>query len=207
MQTESGGNAKAIGGTDGLADGRAMGFVQVKPGTFNAFKLPGHGNIMNGLDNLIAGMRYAKARYGGSILSVIGRGHGYATGGLVHNGLYHLGEEGYPEWIIPTDPKRADDAAKLLALASKDISKNKRPSQLKSVNNLSDDGHTVSVLEQKMDKVIGLLARLVSAGDTIADKDYEPVIDKYAHKQQVFDAIDDYNRQKQRHRRFNPGGV
>lgn len=207
IQTESGGNAKAIGGTDGLADGRAMGLVQVKPGTFNAFKLPGHGNIMNGLDNLIAGMRYAKARYGSSILSVIGRGHGYATGGLVHNGLYHLGEEGYPEWIIPTDPKRADDAAKLLALANKDISKNKRPSQLKSVNNLSDDGHTVSVLEKKMDKVIGLLARLVSAGDTIADKDYEPVIDKYAHKQQVFDAIDDYNRLKQRHRRFNPGGV
>ncbi|MCP6559570.1 hypothetical protein NL501_30580, partial [Klebsiella pneumoniae] len=31
IQTESGGNAKAIGGTDGLADGRAMGLVQVKP--------------------------------------------------------------------------------------------------------------------------------------------------------------------------------
>lgn len=105
IQTESGGDAKAIGGTDGLLDGQAKGLVQVKPGTFNAFKLPGHDNIMNGTDNLIAGMRYASAKYGSSLLDVIGHGHGYASGGIVDSPeIAWLAEGGFSESIISHDP-------------------------------------------------------------------------------------------------------
>lgn len=111
IQTESGGNAKALGGTDGLADGRAKGLVQVKPGTFNAYKLPGHGNIWKGLDNLIAGMRYANAKYGNAGLGVIGKGHGYAVGtNNARAGLANVFEKGGEimnlrggEQIIPND--------------------------------------------------------------------------------------------------------
>src|SRR5699024_12248650 len=70
IQTESGGNPKALGGTDGLADGRAKGLLQVKPGTFNAYKAKGHGNIWNGLDNLIAGIDRKSTRLNSSHVSI-----------------------------------------------------------------------------------------------------------------------------------------
>ena len=111
IQTESGGNAKALGGTDGLADGRAKGLVQVKPGTFNAYKMKGYGNIWKGLDNLIAGMRYANSRYGNAGLGVVGKGHGYAKGtNAARAGLANVFEKGGEimnlrggEQIIPND--------------------------------------------------------------------------------------------------------
>src|SRR5699024_3182887 len=105
INTESTGNPKAIG--PGSSEGNPKGLVQVKPGTFNAYKLGGHGNIFNGLDNLIAGMRYAKARYGkGGMLSRIGVGGPYANGGLVtKHQVAEIGEGNKPEMVIPLTKK------------------------------------------------------------------------------------------------------
>ncbi|WP_273716133.1 tape measure protein [Leuconostoc mesenteroides] len=107
IQTESGGNAKAIGGNDGLADGNATGLMQVKPGTFKAYAVDGHNNIMNGYDNILAGLNYAKHRYG-SDLSFLGQGHGYANGGRT-NGIGIVGEvEGEDEWVTNSNRPTAD---------------------------------------------------------------------------------------------------
>lgn len=107
IQTESGGNAKAIGGNDGLADGNATGLMQVKPGTFNAYKQPGHDNIMNGYDNILAGLAYAKDRYG-SDLSFLGQGHGYENGGWANKPSVFAEIKGEPEIAINPARSTAD---------------------------------------------------------------------------------------------------
>lgn len=114
----------------------ASGLVQVKPATFNAFKLPGHGNIWNPLDNLIAGMRYAKATYGPKkMLNRIGHGLPYKTGGIINtDGTYRLADGGYPEAVMSLDPSRASDTMKLMNYVQSKIGtsdkNNKRPNQI-----------------------------------------------------------------------------
>lgn len=190
VQSESGGNAGAVQGNIGDINNRtgnlARGLLQVIPPTFAANKLPGHGNIMNGLDNAMAAINYAKKRYGKSgMLQVIGQGHGYATGGLIENaGWYNIAEGGYPEWVIPTDPNRRTDAMKLLALAAKDIQGdktrgNKRPNNFSNVKT-STSQQDNSKLEQKLDALIGLMSQLVQSNDSIANKDWSIDLDGQA---------------------------
>ncbi|KAF3299324.1 peptidoglycan DD-metalloendopeptidase family protein [Carnobacterium sp. PL12RED10] len=87
---------------------------------------------------------------------------GFATGGLVGHGLYELGEEGYPEYVIPTDPNRRTEAMKLLALAGKDIESSKRPNELPNVTTNSTDN-------DKLDTMIALLTEL-------NNKEYSPTL-------------------------------
>lgn len=103
INTESGGNPNAMGGTDGLNDGRAMGLMQVKPGTFKANAFPGHMNQMNGFDSLLAGIHYAMKRYGPG-MSFLGHGHGYDKGGIsTEPELAAVSEHGQTELHIPDD--------------------------------------------------------------------------------------------------------
>lgn len=168
IQTESGGNSKAMGGTDGLSDGHAEGLMQVKPPTFNAYKLPGHGNIWNGFDNMLAGLNYAKHRYG-SDLSFLGQGHGYAEGGLItQHGIYEVGEHNHPEMIIPLDISKRGRAYSLLAqvmsqFKSEDVSNNDVNTenvQVKALNRKFD-----ALLSQNQ-QLIGLIDKLIGVTDS-----------------------------------------
>lgn len=106
MQTESGGNPRAINNWDvNAVNGTpSKGLMQVIDPTFQANKMPGFNNIYAPLDNILASIRYALGRYGS--LANAYRGHGYYNGGFVNTPeiAWH-GEEG-AEAIIPLIPKR-----------------------------------------------------------------------------------------------------
>jgi hypothetical protein len=83
IEHESSGNPNAINNWDSNAQAGdpSRGLMQVIGTTFNEYKLSGHGDIYNPVDNVIAGVRYALSRYG-SIQNVPGvksadRGGGY----------------------------------------------------------------------------------------------------------------------------------
>jgi hypothetical protein len=63
---ESGGNPHASNGWDAnaAAGTPSEGIAQTIAPTFNAYALPGHHNIWNPVDNMIAAFRYAISRYG-----------------------------------------------------------------------------------------------------------------------------------------------
>ncbi|MBS1007794.1 tape measure protein [Leuconostoc suionicum] len=128
IQTESGGNAKAVQGgyTDVNTGGNeAQGLMQVTPSTFKAYALSGHTDPFNGYDSILAGLNYAKSRYGDS-LSYLGQGHGYANGGLItKNQMIEVGEGNQPEMIIPLDGMKSSRGFELLgktavAMAARD---------------------------------------------------------------------------------------
>lgn len=66
IEHESGGNPNAINNWDSnaAAGHPSQGLMQTIPSTFDAYKLPGHDNILNPVDNIVAGVRYAISRYG-----------------------------------------------------------------------------------------------------------------------------------------------
>ena len=130
------------------SEGTPRGLVQVKPGTFNAYKLPGHGNVLNGLDNLIAGMRYAKARYGGRMLSTIGVGGPYANGGMVtKHQIAEIGEGNKPEMVVPLT--RRNRAIQLIEQAMQYVGMDRGSTNV-TVNNDN------SIVEKLLTKIVNL---------------------------------------------------
>nr|WP_235185368.1 peptidoglycan DD-metalloendopeptidase family protein [Staphylococcus agnetis] len=181
----------------------SKGLFQMIQPTFMANAKSGYTNFNNPLHQGISALQYIVRRYGWGGFNRAAA-YAYKTGGLVYNGLYHLGDDGYPEWIIPTNPSRADDAAKLLALASNDISKNKRPKHFSSTN---VGGNGDGYLEKKLDTMIGLLIKLVGSNEEIANKDYNPIVDILGMGEFVNRTVDKRERDISRKQRFNTGGA
>lgn len=159
----------------------SKGLFQMIQPSFMANAKPGYTNFNNPVHQGVSALQYIVRRYGWGGFNRAAA-YAYKTGGLIKNaGWYNIAEGGYPEWVIPTDPKRRTDAMKLLALAAKDIegsktSGNKRPSNFSSTK-ISSSQSDNSKLEQKLDMLIGLMSKLVQSNDTIANKDWSVELD------------------------------
>lgn len=188
----------------------SRGLFQIIGSTFRANAKRGYTNFNNPVHQGISAMQYIVRRYGWDGFKRAGD-YAYATGGKVFDGWYNLGEDGHPEWVIPTDPALRNDAMKMLHYAAaevrgKNASKNKRPSQLSSVNGFDDPSLLLKMIEQQQQQ-IALLLKIAQSNDVIADKDYQPIIDEYAFDKKVNASIEKRERQESTKVKFRKGGI
>ncbi|WP_373197369.1 tape measure protein [Enterococcus faecium] len=155
IETESGGNERAVQpgiDPDGDGSGPAMGLIQAKKGTFLANAFPGHGNIFNGFDSMLAGIRYALKRYGPDMLAVIGHGHGYADGGEINGPeLAWIGEDpAYPKEFMINPAKSSADDLIIKAIRSREQF---RPASANNVSSNSSGFLTSEISESSLQKL------------------------------------------------------
>ena len=166
IQRESNGDPRAVNNWDSNAAAGipSKGLVQTIEPTFNAYKFPGHNNIFNGYDNLLAGIAYAAARYGrgpGMFARVSGP-LGYANGGLVtKHGLYEVAEGNQPEYIIPMDAAKRGRAWRLLQRV---VGQFVGESPADNSSGARDENNAIKTLSDKLDTMIALLSQLVTNG-------------------------------------------
>ncbi|EOB7592535.1 phage tail tape measure protein [Staphylococcus aureus] len=194
----------------------SRGMFQMIDPSFRAYVKSGYNNPLNPTHQAISAMRYIVGKWvprTGSWRAAFKRAgdYAYATGGKVFDGWYNLGEDGHPEWIIPTDPARRNDAMKILHYAAAEVrgkkaSKNKRPSQLSDLNGFDDPSLLLKMIEQQQQQ-IALLLKIAQSNDVIADKDYQPIIDEYAFDKKVNASIEKRERQESTKVKFRKGGI
>lgn len=87
IMSESGGNpgiAQQIVDVNGTGESAGVGLLQIIPGTFEAYRDPSLPNDRRDPEaNMVAALRYYKARYGTDLTTMWGQGHGYASGGVL----------------------------------------------------------------------------------------------------------------------------
>lgn len=126
---ESGFNPNAINNWDINAKrgDPSVGLFQIIGSTFRRWMYPGHGNRRNPLDSALAAIRYMDGRYGGVMghpgIKSMSRGGGYKPyfkGGIAsHPQAATLAENGYPEFILTTEPAYRDRNKTLWTQAGK----------------------------------------------------------------------------------------
>lgn len=169
IQRESGGNEKivqssAVWDVNTASGNPARGLLQYIPQTFDAYKVKGHGNIYSGYDQLLAffnnanwrsDLPYGKSGWGPSG----GRIRGYFNGGIAKAPqVAKLAENGYPEFIIPTEPAKRGRAMALLNQA-KQVLGVKEERNTPKQGTSTDLGTVIALMQQQNELLQAILAK------------------------------------------------
>lgn len=182
IQRESGGNDKiiqssAVWDINTASGNPARGLLQYIPQTFRAYMVRGYENIMNGFHQLMAFFNNSNWKrdlpYGRSGWGPTGvRVKGYANGGIVDkHQLAQIAEGNKPEMVIPLTKK------------SRAVSLINKAKEIVGMN----DGQVVvnndySSLENKLDKLIGIVYDLATADNTTVLNIDSRTVAKAIHK-------------------------
>lgn len=188
IQRESNGNPRAINLWDSNAKAGipSMGLVQTIGPTFNAFKFPGHNDVYNGYDDLLAGIHYMKAIYGSgsSAFARVSGPEGYANGGLITQPIHALVGEDGPETILPLT--KTSRAWQLLGQAVTNINHNLGNGAVAETKNSGTDD-----LGKKLDNIADLLTKLsfvLQVGDDQFYPKVAPKVKQYNNRTDRFNA-------------------
>lgn len=169
IQRESGGNEKivqssAVWDVNTASGNPARGLLQYIPQTFDAYKVKGHGNIYSGYDQLLAffnntnwrqDLPYGKSGWGPSG----GRIRGYYNGGIAKGPqIAKLAENGYPEFIIPTEPAKRGRAMALLNQAKQALGVKEERNTAKQGTS-TDLATVVALMQQQNELLQAILAK------------------------------------------------
>ncbi len=203
---ESSGNPTLVNRWDSnwKAGHPSQGLMQFIPTTFAAYKKPGYGNIKHPVHQIVAAINYLNKRYGGIYnhpgLKSMARGGpyiGYASGGVIDSHqIAQLGENGWREYAITTEPKYRKRSLQLYSNLGKELGVpsfgdgmiSKALQMLERISNKGDkpqsrqqDGSDMRQMIENQNKQIGLMAQqidLLSQGLMMMQKGFEQLISK-----------------------------
>lgn len=175
IQGESGGNPKSINlwDSNARAGHPSKGIIQFIDSTFDHYAMPGHHNIWNGYDQLLAMFNDATWRRD---LTTGGWGptgpRRFARGGIVSKPeTVQVAEAGHPETIIPWDPSQRERAYSLMQATLDNFrATDGKPQQFNNQAqnvDLTATNKAIDAISQKFDNVLDELGILSNKSEVI----------------------------------------
>ena len=199
----------------------AQGPLQFTPPTFKAFAMPGHTNIHNPYDELLAFFNNSDWRNSIGWTTIWGhrkfdwlhsgpQGHRrFARGGILHQPeTIDVAEAGHPESIIPWDPAYRGRAlaimqATLDQFMAQDGNPQKFQNQAQQVVDLTKTNAEIQAINDKFDEALAALGILTSQNDVIQVNNY---IDKRKIGEAMYSIMKRMNIRSNRNSRYNISG-